>query len=398
MYMNEQTFISEEEALNFISEAFSSSPNTFRTDIIDPIINKLEKNDVRKHYIEYGDTFLSANADMLAKEYPTKAVSFPKKYIDDIFELFGFTQTEIKKTLKECLRTINETSSWNHILASPTNVIHVIVMYYSDMGQYRLLRDSARQQLALTNWARMYQKYWPAVLNEAVMAYTYASLNNTWNIVRSENMISWISEMTETGYSFYRAKLDLNMNIKTVVDLLNRIRNVFNQATQLLANKYTENAVAGSMAGKDTDGTEEYVDTNSYISIRNGLMLLIKNGDKKYWSKGDLYKGTARLKNIDDDDLFDFATKKVKFSDISKTMDLIFYVFLSKEGNHINDINSYKFINRITNFPTAIDRAIQGSPYIQPMMKKYGESQEVIRAFVCLIAIYILNRINDVKE
>lgn len=395
--MEHDEFLTEEEALSFINEAVSNS-NTFKDTIVDQMIPMLEKSSIRSKYIELGDEFLAANAVMLAKEYPTKAVAFPRKYVDNVIELFGFNKSDLQKTLKVCLKEVNDKTNWYTITESPTNVLHIVVMYYSDMVQNRKLRDSGRQQLALTVWSKMYQKYWPSVLNESVMAYTYSTLNNTWNIVRSENMITWISEITETGYSFFRAKLSFNMNMKTVADLLNRIRNDFNQTTRGLRSMYEKNLDKGILVGDDTDGSEEYVDTNAYAGIRTNLMRLIKSGDKGYTSMGDLYKGAARWKNVDVDQLFDFATKKVKYSDIGWTMDLIFYVFLNKEGNSIKDINSNKFINRITNLPTAIDRAIQGKPYIQPMMKKYNEEDSIIRAFVVFIALYIMTRINDVQQ
>jgi hypothetical protein len=58
-------------------------------------------------------------------------------------------------------------------------------------------------------WERMYGKYWKSspVLNEGLMAYVYSQLNMTWDIVRAENMINWITEITEGAYSFYRSRL-----------------------------------------------------------------------------------------------------------------------------------------------------------------------------------------------
>lgn len=78
-------------------------------------------------------------------------------------------------------------------------------------------------------------------------------------------------------------------------------------------------------------------------------------------------------------------------------IDTIFYVFISKEGNTIEDINTTKYISRITNLPTAIDRAVAGKPIIDRMAKKYSVDQTIVRAYICLIATYIMYRINDVK-
>ena len=95
--------LSEAEAFNIIQEATDASSVTLRETIINPIISVLEKPKERKRYIDYGSDFLSANAEMLAKEYPTKSVSFPRRYVDDVLDLFGFDVTSLKKQVKEIL-------------------------------------------------------------------------------------------------------------------------------------------------------------------------------------------------------------------------------------------------------------------------------------------------------
>jgi hypothetical protein len=68
-----------------------------------------------------------------------------------------------------------------------------------------------------------------------------------------------------------------------------------------------------------------------------------------------------------------------------------------KDGHSVDEINSATYIGRITNFPTAVDRAIAGKPIILPYSKKYKVDDTIVKAHICLVATYILNRINDVK-
>jgi hypothetical protein len=387
-----------EEALFFLQESVDN--NVFKEKIVEPIMSKLSSHQVISKYVGYGNDFLSANSDMLAKEYPTQKVSFPQRYVDSVIQLFGFdNKAQLDKYVREALTTVNAKTDFKSIRESPTNIIHTVVLHYSDLVQNRKLRDSARQQLALTMWERMYNKYWGStpVLNEGLMAYTYSKLNMTWDIVNAENMINWITEITEGAYALYRTKLDLNLSMKIVVMFLNETRNRFNQKTRGLSNLYYEYKDKNVSIGNDTTSDDDYIDTNAYSNIRSSLMRLIKNKDKGYWGKGELYKGIGRWKNVDVDSLYDFAMK-VHMDDISKIMDLIFYVFLVKEGNTIKDINSVKYINRITNLPTAIDRCIPGKPVIKPLMKKYDATEIIVRSYICLIATYIMQRINDVNE
>lgn len=390
--------LTESEAALIIQEAVHDPKNQkLREELIDPIIAILEKPSGRKQYIDYGSSFLGENATMLSREYPTKAVTFPRKYVDGLFAMFDFTQDRFKKILKDVLKTVSSSTEFATITKSPTNVIHTIALFYSDMIGNRLLRDSARQQLGLSVYAVIFNKYFKNGLNESVMTYTFMQLDNSWGIVKSENIINWIGTTVETSYGFYRTKMSLNMSAEILVAFLNRLRNSMNQNMRGLSNRYYENLDNGNLVGADLTGGEDHVVTNNYSTLRNNLLRLIKNKDELYYSQGKLYPAIAKLKNVKMETLFDYSTKKIKHEDIGKIIDTIFYVFLVKEGHSVEEINSAAYIGRITNLPTAIDRAISGQPIILPFSKKYKVDSSIVKAHICLVATYILNRINDVK-
>lgn len=397
MFFMEQ-MVTEREALAFIQEALHDPGNVkLREELIDPVISVLEKPDGRKQYIEYGSSFIGDNSEMLAREYPTKPVTFPRKYVNGLLGLFGFTVKSIRTALRDVLKSVNATKDFNTIVQSPTNVIHSIALFYSDMIMHRQLRDSARQQIGLSVYAIVYNKFFKTGLNESVMTYTFMQLNNSWGVVKSENMINWICSSIETCYGFYRTKMSLNMSPQIMVDFLNRVRNTLNQNMRGLANRYYENVENGNLIGADLTGAEDYVETNNYSTLKNNLLRLIKNKDELYYSQGALYPAIANLKNVKMNSLYEYSTQKISIEDIGRIIDTIFYVFIVKDGNSINDINSAKYIGRITNFPTAIDRAIAGKPIILPFSKKYKVNDSIVKAHICLVATYIMRRINDVK-
>ena len=131
--------------------------------------------------------------------------------------------------------------------------------------------------------------------------------------------------------------------------------------------------------------------------LKDNLLRLIKNRDELYYTQGKLYPAIAKLKNVKMESLFEYSTTKIKYEDIGRIIDNIFYVFLVKDGHSVDEINSATYIGRITNFPTAVDRAIAGKPIILPYSKKYKVDDTIVKAHICLVATYILNRINDVK-
>lgn len=399
MFFLEQAF-TEEEAIIFVQEALHDPENLpLRTMIIDPIIQVLEHPKSRNEYIGYGNEFLEANSEMLSKEFPTKPVSFPRAYVDNLFHMFGFEQKSFKESVKLLLKSVNDKTSFQTIIASPTNVIHAIVLFYADMIQHRQLRDSARQQMGLSVYNNVFNHFFhPPHPIESTMAYVYMNLDNSWGLVKSENMINWIGNTIETAFGFWRTRMSLDMSMTVLVQFLNRVRTSFQQNMRLLANQYFANANSenGNLVGSDVSGSDEYFVSNNTTKIREALVRRINGKDQLYVEKGNIYSGIARLKNVNVESLYEFA-QKIDSNDIAMIIDTIFYVFLIKEGNKIEDINSTKFISRITNLPTAIDRAIAGRPVISMLSKKYSTDQTIIKAYICLIATYMMYRINDVS-
>lgn len=390
-------FVSMEEATVYLEANIDDNSTPVRAVIIDPIINILKQPKKCLEYINYGNDFLEANSEMLSKEFPTKPVSFPRSYVDNILSMFGFDLKSFKEIIKDLLKSVNDKTSFQTIIASPTNVIHTVVLIYSDMIQNRQLRDSARQQMALCVYNNVFNKFFhPPHPVESTMAYVYLNLDNSWGLVKSENVINWLGSTLETAFAFWRTKMSLNMSMVVLVQFLNRVRTSFQQNLRLLANQYYNNLDKGNLIGDDVSSDDAYVETNSTTRIREGLIRRINGGDQLYVDKGQIYLGVARLKNVKTDSLYNFA-QTIDKKDIAQIIDTIFYVFIVKEGNSINDVNSTKYISRITNFPTAIDRAIAGKPIIDMLSKKYNIDDNIVKAYICFIATYIMYRINDVK-
>lgn len=392
----DEMFLSIDEAMSFIESASVDSRTRLKVEIIEPIMKVLDTKAGSDAYLKFGTEFIEANADMLAREFPTKRVSFPKKYVDNIFSVFGFDKDEFKKTFKEICADING-SDFKTIMATPTNVIHTIVLFYSDITYNRYVRDSARQQLALTVYHVMFNKFYHSLPDEKVMAYTYLHLNRNWAIIKAEDMMTWISDMVDSAYAFYKTKLTLNTTAHTIIMFLNRLRAQMRQSMAQLAHVYFKNQEEGNRVNDDaTTGDHEYIVSDDTSQIRSKLMQLIKRGDSLYTTESNLYTGVAKLKNVSSKALYELA-QQVSHRDIGELIDLIFYVFIVKENHRIEDINSSIYIGEITNMPTKIDRCIPGKPIIAPYVKKYKVKKELIVAYICLIATWIMMRINDVK-
>ena len=115
----------------FYEAAVNDEANrTMQTKLVDPIYKVLEIPANREKYISYGSEFLDANAEMLSKEYPTTRIVFPRKYVARVTELFGWTEAELKETLKEVLQPLKDKTTYQTFLATPTNFIHALVLFY----------------------------------------------------------------------------------------------------------------------------------------------------------------------------------------------------------------------------------------------------------------------------
>lgn len=395
MYVMEQEYTEHEIAV-WLQEAVAASPE-FREKIIDPIIEVLSSVKGRKDYISLGTEFLDANANMLSKEFPTKRVVYPRKYVDRCIDMFGFTSESLKSDYKALLKEVNDKTDFKTLISTPTNLIHAIALVYSDMVQHRELRDSAKQQLGLTMYGIVFNRSFPdAEPSVPVMTYTYLHLDNSWGLVKSENIINWISQTTETSFAFWRSRMSLDMSIKIMIDFMNRLRTSFTQNMKTLARRYYADIEEGNSVGEDLTGDEDYVETTNTTTLRNNIVRLIRQGDKDYKTKSQLYKATAEQKNVRVDDLYELA-QKVDIKDITNIVDLILYVFIAKEHHSIDEISSAAYISRITKMPTAIDRAIAGKPVIIPFVKKYECPDLLAKAYICLLATFIIMKINNVR-
>jgi hypothetical protein len=395
MFFMEQTFDSEKEILDYFQEASSEDKQEFREYIIDPVVNVLSTPSGKKKYIQYGSDFIDVNSDMLAKPYPTTQVSYPRKYVDEMFALFGYDKNEYRTRLKQMLKKVHESASFNTMLNSMTNIFHTIAMFYSDMIYDSKLRDSARQQIGLTSYGHALRKYFPHGVEENLMEYTYSKLNLTWELKKAESVVKWIDHTVEVAYGNYRTKLSLDMNIQVLVGFIGRMWTSFNQSMQYLRDRFSNDMDEANIRA-DVHGDETYLDDSGYAKYRDALVRMIRQGDSIYKEESQLYKATARNKNVKCNELYTFA-QKVDTNDIKRIIDLVFYVFLVKEQHKLDDINSAAYINRINQFPTAIDRAIPTHPVIKPMCDKYKEKEMIVKTYICLLATYMMLRLNEVR-
>ena len=299
MFYLEQDEYSMDEARIFL-EAKDDANGLLKTEIIDPIINVLNSPANRRAYIQLGTEFLQANSEMLSREFPTKPVSFPRLYVDNVFKLFGFNQKEFKENLKEILKSVNDKTAFQTIIASPTNVVHAIVMLYADMIMMRELRNSARQQMGLSVYNNIFNHFFhPPHPVEGTMAYVYMTLDNSWNLVKAENVINWLDQTIDVAFALWRPRMSLEMNPEALVQFLNRVRSSFRQNMRLLANQYYESLEEkGNLVAGDVGSDEMYLDTKDTSQIRQNLTRRINLGDQLYKEKGRLYIGIAKIKNV----------------------------------------------------------------------------------------------------
>jgi len=411
--MNEfinEGFIPGDDIFSFllIQEAMDDTQTSkFKELIMDPIIDKLENSpSVRKRYIEFGTEFVEANAEWLSREYPTLAVSYPRRYVDKLVELFGWTTSEIKNIISDIIadevpRTNKATGekgvNTDFRVMTPTNFIHTVVLNYADMKLSTELRKSARQQLGMSIYDVVYTKWFKArYIDEKIMAYTYGTLDRTFGLVQAENVVTWINNQIDVSYQFWKSKISLNLSTLTIVLFLGRVFTTFDQAMGLLAKRFHANYGFSGLVGSDTQNSDHVV-TDNFNTLKNNLLRLIRTKDSVYWNRDSiLYDGIAKMKKVKADELHELAIR-VEIEDIDRIITLILYCFITKDGNDIKDIQSNKYYEAITKFPTKIDRVIERKPVIAPFVKKYETTAELCKAYIVMLAVYIMHKLNDIK-
>ena len=398
----EQFLLTEEECIDLIYESDEFVKSNVLREFMNNIDECLQKADCRNAYIQYGDTFLNDNSDMLSKKYPAGKVKWPIKYIDNCLALFGYTNASLKKILIAISKEVSAVNNFKTFTEVPINTLHAMVMLHAEKLGYHKLKESAKQQLGMSIYSLMFNKYFAkkVMFNEKCMEYTYMHLSNKYDIKHSESVIDWILGIVQSCYEAYWKKLLLTPTPKLIVDFMNRLRNSFNQTMCWLASKYYENIENKNyMADEDTSGNGDQTELTGNLSkVRSDLIGLLKNGDELYAKENsNLYSAISDMRHVKKAELYRYS-QLVKYSDLGNIIDKIFYVFIIQEGNSLADINSTKFISRIKTMPSAVDRCISGEPVIIPLRRKYGYDGEIVKAHICLMCVYIMQRINKVKK
>ena len=102
----EDDIYTEQEVLDLIMEGTFDDPAKIemREKLLDPVIKVLQTRNGFLDYIKLGNQYIDANAEMLAKQYPTTKVVFPRKYVDEVLNLFGFDKSELQQLLRDMLK------------------------------------------------------------------------------------------------------------------------------------------------------------------------------------------------------------------------------------------------------------------------------------------------------
>jgi hypothetical protein len=394
-----ESFI-DDELFRFFTEGSESKVDDFRRLMFDPILDKLENSpSIRKKYIDLGAEFIEVNAEMLAAQYPTKIPIFPKKYVDRVIELFGFDTAELRKIVDDLLKTVDNKIWKDFRYVHATNMIHVIVLMYADMAFSHDLRRSARQQIGLTVYEAVFRKWFPlGFADEKIMQMAYSSFDKTWGLVKQENVVNWIGYQVDVSYQYWKTKLSINRDLVTVVLFIGRVRSTINQAMRLIRDAFARHEDLGHLVGNDTDGDDQYVITSDHTTLKNNIVKFITEKDAFFWDpESVLYSGVAKAKNVKAAELHELVTK-ADIKDHAWIIDTILYVFLSRDGHEVADISSAKYLNKITNMPTQVDRAIRNKPIIDPLVKRYKTTSDLVKAWIILLAFYINQRINRIDH
>lgn len=230
------------------SEEYITEASTESRHMMDSLYPKVESvlskpsgsrefNSIVANYINY-------NQDALRTPGPQKLITFVTKEKEKYYKLFGVSEAEIKKTIKEAVSKINAKAQWQLIQNNP-----IFVLFYAVARYYTLNRDekglnAILSVIALSNYPSIFTKYFPYEPNEYVMMYTIDNLSNHFIIKKTKTVFGALMALVKNSYSFHEKDFKIGSDAE-VIRFIQRIRNDQNSFMKNIAIEYHKNHDAG---------------------------------------------------------------------------------------------------------------------------------------------------------
>ena len=393
-YLMETT---EDESDIFLEAA---SDSTLLRDFIYPFIENTFKNNpanVRK-FNQLVSNYINRNIDKLTTSGPVYLIPFTDNDKAQYYTLFGITEKELKKTMKEHTRTLGS-SKFLLLNQNPIFSLFYFVIRYFTLHPDKKNLNSALSIYALSAYPSIYTKYFPNGVIEPVMKYTIDNMTDKFLIKKTNHVFGALVESIQNSYRFLKPYMK-EASDKEVIRFIQRIRNDHNSMFKKIANVYMDNYKKGNavvttntMYDDDTPIVDEIA--NASTEVQNAVlkvsMPIISNGVDIVRAEA-----SAKMSGIGVSDCRYFLTQimtEKNVNELQMIIESILFLYIYEEKKRVRDIRSEYFLAWAASLFKKTNSKNDNVTRINTILNKWAEESGINKKYA-----RIASRINYKKS
>lgn len=393
-YLMETT---EDESDIFLEVA---SDSTLLRDFIYPFIENTFKNNpanVRK-FNQLVSNYINRNIDKLTTSGPVYLIPFTDNDKAQYYTLFGITEKELKKTMKEHTRTLGS-SKFLLLNQNPIFSLFYFVIRYFTLHPDKKNLNSALSIYALSAYPSIYTKYFPNGVIEPVMKYTIDNMTDKFLIKKTNHVFGALVESIQNSYRFLKPYMK-EASDKEVIRFIQRIRNDHNSMFKKIANVYMDNYKKGNavvttntMYDDDTPIVDEIA--NASTEVQNAVlkvsMPIISNGVDIVRAEA-----SAKMSGIGVSDCRYFLTQimtEKNVNELQMIIESILFLYIYEEKKRVRDIRSEYFLAWAASLFKKTNSKNDNVTRINTILNKWAEESGINKKYA-----RIASRINYKKS
>lgn len=387
-----------EDASDIFLEAASDS--TLLRDFIYPFIESTFKNNptnVRK-FNQLVSNYINRNIDKLTTSGPVYLIPFTDNDKAQYYTLFGITEKELKKTMKEHTRTLGS-SKFLLLNQNPIFSLFYFVIRYFTLHPDKKNLNSALSIYALSAYPSIYTKYFPNGVIEPVMKYTIDNMTDKFLIKKTNHVFGALVESIQNSYKFLKPYMK-EASDKEVIRFIQRIRNDHNSMFKKIANVYMDNYKKGNavvttntMYDDDTPIVDEIA--NASTEVQNAVlkvsMPIIANGVDIVRAEA-----SAKMSGIGVSDCRYFLTQimtEKNVNELQMIIESILFLYIYEDKKRVRDIRSEYFLAWAASLFKKTNSKNDNVTRINTILNKWAEESGINKKYA-----RIASRINYKKS
>ena len=378
----------------------TASDSTLLRDFIYPFIENTFKNNptnVRK-FNQLVSNYINRNIDKLTTSGPVYLIPFTDNDKAQYYTLFGITEKELKKTMKEHTRTLGS-SKFLLLNQNPIFSLFYFVIRYFTLHPDKKNLNSALSIYALSAYPSIYTKYFPNGVIEPVMKYTIDNMTDKFLIKKTNHVFGALVESIQNSYKFLKPYMK-EASDKEVIRFIQRIRNDHNSMFKKIANVYMDNYKKGNavvttntMYDDDTPIVDEIA--NASTEVQNAVlkvsMPIIANGVDIVRAEA-----SAKMSGIGVSDCRYFLTQimtEKNVNELQMIIESILFLYIYEDKKRVRDIRSEYFLAWAASLFKKTNSKNDNVTRINTILNKWAEESGINKKYA-----RIASRINYKKS